>query len=266
MSNTTQSLSLLLQHIENSQLKNSKIILCHSKDWLNSIESNRLDIELYNTQHDCTEYEFHTLKKIWDDSANEDFYALYLHCKGSSKNDFEFQKACAWSEYMLDATVTNSEMCIQHLNSGADLVGCMWYWHYKGNFFWCNSQYIRQLPNPLQFLHSGRYFCEYWCSYAYWNNQFKLPAIKNLFYLPLTSDNDFIKLKTAGFKPDHSKKTVFTGDFAQMIERKNYLAYDRIEVNNSDFNLYKNMFAKYINYDGVIVNTDLLMEFDLNSI
>jgi len=59
---------------------------------------------------------------------------------------------------------------------------------------------------------------------------------------------------------------VFTGDFAQMIELKNYLDYDRIEVNNSDFNLYKNMFAKYINYDGVIVNTDLLMEFDLNSI
>jgi hypothetical protein len=86
------------------------------------------------------------IRKFWQDSNELDFYGLYLHCKGSSKTDIlEFENGLRWASLMMYGVIDNSDTCLYHLNQGCDLVGSMWHWHYKGNFYWFNSTYVKQI-------------------------------------------------------------------------------------------------------------------------
>jgi hypothetical protein len=199
-----------------------------------------------------SQFEYPALKRIWDDSQNKEFFGLYLHCKGASKTDEqEFQNGLAWLEYMLYGLVDNMELCLDHLSKGADLVGSMWYRHFKGNCFWFKSEYIRGLMNPMTMDTNNRYHAEYWCAQNYWWGKYKYPMVKNLFYIPLNSDNDFIELKRSGYKPDLNQRNKCC-DIGAVISSNNYTIFNDIELSIEDSNKYKSEIIKFSNYDSVI--------------
>jgi hypothetical protein len=178
------------------------------------------------------DFEYPALNRLWLDSHDEDFYALYLHCKGSSKIDeVEFQNGLAWMHYMAVGVIDNYLICLKHLDQGADLVGSMWYRHFKGNFFWAKSSYLRTLVGPYHIDVSNRFNAEYWCSQAYWYSKgLKLPKVKNLFYLPITADDQFLPLLKEGQLPNFYER-VFCPDLIKAKASGNYMIYDDIVLN-----------------------------------
>lgn len=201
---------------------------------------------------DGSQFEYPALKKIWDDSQTYNFYGLYLHCKGASKTDEEqFQNGIAWLEYMLYGLVDNMDLCLDHLRSGADLIGSMWYRHFKGNCFWFKSEYIRGLIDPMTMDTNNRYQAEYWCAQHYWWGRHRYPMVKNLFYIPLNSDNDFIELQRNGYKPDLNQRNKCC-DIGAAISSNNYTIFNDIEMSIEDNHKYKSEIIKFSNYDSVI--------------
>ena len=256
MVNTKSSLLHIINTIKNSNLKSEKIIIVHSLNWekYDFLTDSNLDIEYFDSGCDDTVYEYPALQKLWKDSANLDFYGLYLHCKGSSKSDSEkFANAIQWSTIMMYGVVTNSDLCLYHLDSGSDFVGSMFHWHFKGNFFWFKSEYVKQLIDPMELSPTYRFHCEFWGLYSYSWGKYPLPKIKNLFYLPIKNDDDFINIKKL---PSLFDKNILTEPFSEFLQKGYYAAYDIILVNGLEFHAYKYEFKKYLNYDGVVINMD----------
>lgn len=197
-------------------------------------------------------FEYPALQRIWQDSQSEDFFGLYIHCKGASKIDIDqLQNGLAWLEYMLYGLVDNMDLCIDHLTRGADLVGSMWYRHFKGNCFWFRSDYVRGLMSPMSMDITNRYHAEYWCSQNYWWGEHRYPKVKNLFYIPLNSDNDFIELKRNGYVPCLNERNV-CNDIEAAIKSNNYTIFNDINISLSDYNKYNNEIIKFSNYDSNI--------------
>ena len=197
-------------------------------------------------------FEYPALQRIWQDSQSEDFFGLYIHCKGASKIDIDqLQNGLAWLEYMLYGLVDNMDLCIDHLTRGADLVGSMWYRHFKGNCFWFRSDYVRGLMSPMSMDTTNRYHAEYWCAQNYWWGGYKYPKVKNLFYIPLNSDNDFLQLKRSGYVPDLNEESV-CNDIQAAITSNNYTIFNNINISLSDYNKYNNEIIKFSNYDSNI--------------
>ena len=220
-----------------------------------SILKNKLDKYWNNVivvNSNSSQFEYPALKRIWDDSQVEDFYGLYLHCKGSSKTDEEqFQNGLAWLEYMLYGLVDNINLCLDHLKSGADLVGSMWYRHFKGNCFWFKSEYIRGLMNPMTMDITSRYQAEYWCSQNYWWGRYKYPKVMNLFYMPIETDNDFIKLKSKNYIPSLTDRNKCC-NISEVISKNNYSIYNDLDLTWNDFYLFKDEIVKHANYNSII--------------
>lgn len=206
---------------------------------------------------------------MWEDSKNEKFYALYLHLKGSSKTDErQFENALCWMDYMLYGVVDNWIICKQHLDAGADLVGSQWHWHFKGNFWWAKSSYLRSLPDPMLLSHD-RYAAEYWCCWGLWHRGFPKPAVKNLFYTDgIIDDSLYLQARSVAFPPNLSTKTIFIDrqmdnrhgeTIDQFLERKFYCAFDRIRIPSSRVHLLVRL-ADFLNYDGSIAIGDNLYD------
>lgn len=232
-----------LSHIS-EKLRNSDI----PKDNLQFIDSNRHES---NNLNEAGEYP--ALNKLWLDSHTDNFYALYLHCKGASKtNETELLNSLAWADYMLYGLLDNYKLCLEHMNNGADLVGSMWYRHFKGNFFWIRSDYARKLHGPYELNTSNRLSAEYWCSQSYWQYpNTPLPKVKNLYYLPIKTDNDFLNLSLIKYIPSFTNKNKCI-DLKAVINSKNYSVYDQLELRKEDFDENHNQIHKYINYDSII--------------
>ena len=220
-----------------------------------SILKNKLDKYWNNVivvNSSSSQFEYPALKRIWDDSQVKDFYGLYLHCKGSSKTDEEqFQNGLAWLEYMLYGLVDNINLCLDHLKSGADLVGSMWYRHFKGNCFWFKSEYIRGLMNPMTMDITSRYQAEYWCSQNYWWGRYKYPKVMNLFYMPIETDNDFIKLKSKNYIPSLTDRNKCC-NISEVISKNNYSIYNDLDLTWNDFYSFKDEIVKHANYNSII--------------
>lgn len=239
---------------------NIKIYICKNNDLPNVDRSfnflrSKLDRYWDNVivvNSSGSEFEYPALQKIWEDSQNEDFYGLYLHCKGASKvDDEQLQNGLAWLEYMLYGLVDNIDSCLAHLSKGADLVGSMWYRHFKGNCFWFRSDYVRGLMRPMTMDITNRYHAEYWCAQNYWWGGYRYPKVKNLFYIPLNSDNDFIELKRNGYIPDLSEMNV-CNNIEEAIKSNNYTIFTDINISLSDYNKYNTDIIKFSNYDSNI--------------
>ena len=199
-------------------------------------------------------FEYPALDKCWVDSQTSEFYGLYLHCKGASKvNETEFMNGLAWLRYMLYGVVCHSEVCIAHMDKGADLVGSMWYRHFKGNCFWFKSSYVRGLIRPNALNTADRYIAEYWCSQAYWFNQgIALPRVKNLFYLPIEKDADFLALSETGYNPELSHIT-YCSDLTSLVANPDYSVFDELVITKEEHDRYAGEIFKYMNYDASIV-------------
>ena len=197
-------------------------------------------------------FEYPALSKLWQDSQHDDFYGLYLHCKGSSKQDgVEFDNGSAWLYYMLFGLVDNSDVCIGHLDAGADLVGAMWYRHFKGNCFWFKSDYIRGLKDPLMLDQNNRFQAEYWCAQQYWWGGYRYPKVKNLFYIPIESDKDFIKFKLDNFIPEINERNECS-DIEYAIRNNHLSVYNEIKITEDEMVKYRNVLNQYTNYNSVI--------------
>jgi hypothetical protein len=255
---TAESLDNLLSRISCSAIANREITLIHGSDWDGQINEHGLNINYFNCGYDTQSlYEFPALSKMRQDGIDEDYYGLYLHVKGASKTDEQqWQNALAWQDYMMQCLVDRAETCIQHLQRGADYVGSQWHWHWKGNFFWHRSQYTRQLVEPMSMDLDYRNNCEHWSSYSYWWGRYPLPRIKNMFYLPLTSDDDYIKLKQANYQPEWDKKNEFNSTLQSLIDNPWYGAFDIMRLTGEEIANYRDFIKKYLNYDSVVIDSD----------
>jgi hypothetical protein len=119
--------------------------------------------EVTNCSGNSQLFENPTINLINDFSKeNPNCYILYLHTKGIrySKED---GKENDWINYMLYFLVEEYKNCISILNSKYDTVGCDYSIdldqnvfngyepyppppHYSGNFWWANSNYLKNLP------------------------------------------------------------------------------------------------------------------------
>ena len=255
----------IIDKIKSSNLKSEKIIIVHSNDWIPYDFLTNLDIEYVNSGFPASHYEYPAIRKLWQDSKELDFYGLYLHCKGSSKTDtLEFENGLRWATLMMYGVIDNSKVCIEHLNKGADLVGSMWHWHFKGNFYWFNSTYVKQIADPYLFDLDYRNNCEFWATYAYWWGRYELPKIKNLFYLPsLLKDTEFINIDTL---PSLFQKKVIASNFYEYLVKQEYFAFDVISLTNNEFDQFRHTLKKFLNYDGIIINTDTRQIINYDSI
>lgn len=96
-------------------------------------------------------YEGQTLIQLWSDAQVEDFDVCYVQNKGAVSG---FTAMVAnWRDVLNHCILTEWTNCVQKLkdcdllgvadrNSVGNLL--------SGNFWWAKSEYIRQLPNPLE--------------------------------------------------------------------------------------------------------------------
>ena len=238
--NTCNSLAYLYKKISNSNLKDIPIILVHDSNF-NYYDLNEYDLNIKYKLGEDNSFEYPCLHKIWVDSSLETFHGLYLHCKGSSKTEnSEIANSIAWMHYMLIGLINNADFCVNYLNNGADLVGSMWYRHFKGNFFWFNSSYVSKLINPEALKNNGRFAAEYWCATHYWYDKtVAMPVVKNLYYLPIKDDSSFLELKNKNYIP-HLKEKYTCEDIDSVIKSNYYGIFNEIKNVES--------ISKYLSY------------------
>jgi hypothetical protein len=207
-------------------------------------------------------FEYPTLHRLWQDAQHEDFCALYLHTKGASKTEErDLLNAEAWIDFMLYGVVDNWRTSMEHLDRGADLVGSEWYWHFKGNFWWGKSSYLRHLPNPKDITGNMRFNAEYWCAWGLWKSDFPKPAVKNLFYVQgLDADSMFSAAREHAFPPALDRREIFIDrrldashpeTIEEFLARRYFRAFDEIHILEGSAHLCTQL-KDYLNYDGRI--------------
>jgi len=161
----TGDIDITLEQIEllNSTglLEKSEVVLCSHYD-----EGNHKDLVQYLTQYSSNNkfrhfgesykewYEYTTcleLQKQCNESSDE-FYALYIHNKGSYTRTVGNYN---WRKYMEYFCIEKWKECVEKLDEGYELVGAAFtdnteeynpnITHYfAGNFFWARSSYIKK--------------------------------------------------------------------------------------------------------------------------
>lgn len=267
--NTRESLDNICKHLDSLGLaKESQIIVCCSQGYsakISPILEELPDHVIYEYGSGPETWEFPTLSKLYSDSFDMDFHCLYLHAKGASKTrEIDIQNALAWQDTMLHGVVENYRVCVEHMNNGADLVGSLWHGHFKGNYWWSDSRYIRTLHDPLM-LSANRLMAEQWCSMGCWLRDMEMPRIKNLFYLHgLETDEHFTHARAANKLARLSEKIDLTDkrlDPNQSLTVPEFLklgfkcAIDRINIISDDYHLIPEL-SRLLNYDGVIQVVD----------
>jgi hypothetical protein len=101
-----------------------------------------------------------------------EFYGLYLHTKGTSAVS-ETQNS--WRQFMMYFLVANYKICLDILNRGFYTCGVNYLGaptkHYAGNFFWFDSNYVKQLDYiPKQEI-CDRFKAEFWLFNKYVKNK-----------------------------------------------------------------------------------------------
>ena len=134
---------------------------------------NILDIR---TTDKPTIYEGSTLKHLYNFSLKQDNPILYFHSKGSSLSlenikYFPNKNSYDWRNLMQYFCIEKYKDCLDLLNTH-DVVGVNWeshpQFHFSGNFWWANSEYIRKLPDPLDlenFVRFNRCSMEFWIGF-----------------------------------------------------------------------------------------------------
>lgn len=101
-----------------------------------------------------------TMRKIYEDSQNDDFLALYAHTKGITSvsrhlKQFDIDRHITyyyWRDYLNWGVIENWKKCTEALEKGYDMASVNFmiypYPHYSGTFWWSKSSYIRTLPDP----------------------------------------------------------------------------------------------------------------------
>lgn len=117
-----------------------------------------------------SDYEFSTLKYIQAFIENRNtFFAFYIHTKAVSHPISEGGKH--WRDYMNYYNITRFQDNIDKLKEGYDTCGVKlippgnFPYHYSGNFWWANSDYIKTLKPIHKLDTTNRFEAEMWiCS------------------------------------------------------------------------------------------------------
>lgn len=119
-------------------------------------------------------YEYETLRMIWEHSKRDDGLVWYVHTKGVSKTEEEWEKNKSlyqevlqvdsleilrrhekeWRHYMQHFVIRQHGRCIESLTDH-DVVGASWredpFPHFSGNFWWARSSYLKGLTDPYKY-------------------------------------------------------------------------------------------------------------------
>ena len=170
-------LEYLINHINKS-----KLIKKLEKIYINNIGI-PISENKYGKKYDICNYssngqlcEHPTINKLKEMSENINNYnILYLHSKGITH---DYGKKCIndWIDMMVYFIIYNHDICIEQLNKGYQAVGCNYTTnlsyapsHFSGNFWWGDSDYIKQLPlldsdslNVENRFKNNRWDAEFW--------------------------------------------------------------------------------------------------------
>lgn len=119
-----------------------------------------------------TEYEFPTLS-VLDAKAKEQneepFFAFYFHTKGVTYPNHPHRHGGDMFRAFLNHYVIRLwQKNIDALSSGSDVSGAGWSVesaypaHYRGNFWWADSEYIKKLPDIDTLDRTNRFTAEFW--------------------------------------------------------------------------------------------------------
>jgi hypothetical protein len=114
---------------------------------------NHEKVRIVYISSDTTLYERPTLNKLYDRCQDENCKVLYLHSKGvrytlDTPNNV-IVPIKAWVKYLCYFNIERYQDCLDVLNS-YDVCGTEWLLnHFRGNFWWANSYYIRCLPSSI---------------------------------------------------------------------------------------------------------------------
>jgi len=141
------------------KLKNSGLLDCADKIYYSIVGKQQVTLpENFECRYKNKKFkvaELPLLEILREDSKKDDFYCLYLHTKGSSRNYLKTPKGVGriWRNYLDYFNIEQWKKCVTLLDS-YDTVGTSlkksagWYLdHYSGNFWWANSDYISTLPS-----------------------------------------------------------------------------------------------------------------------
>ncbi len=155
-----------------------------------------------------TGYEMKTLDLLWKKAQNEDFYLYYFHTKGVSmdghscalhQKKYPFfkmreksMKECSekW-RLLMEYFIFDRYTCDIHaLNKGFNLYGVIPRYeggipYFSGNFWWADSEYIRELPD-IDASGENRYTAEFWVGLnKKWHPYVPYHSLINMYYSPV---------------------------------------------------------------------------------
>jgi hypothetical protein len=119
-------------------------------------------------------YENMTINSMLEFAKNSptEFYGLYLHTKGTTAVS-ETQNS--WRQFMMYFLVKNYKICVDILNRNFYTCGVNYLSaptkHYAGNFFWFNSNYLKQLDYISNQDICNRFKGEFWLFNKYVKNK-----------------------------------------------------------------------------------------------
>jgi hypothetical protein len=114
---------------------------------------------IYSRDSDKSISETITLKKIWDDSIENDSNILYLHTKGMTSYYnhlgpdviLKHKQYYYWRQLMNWGVLERWRECVEALKTH-DTAGCNYIaepsGHFCGNFWWTKSSHVRRLSDP----------------------------------------------------------------------------------------------------------------------
>lgn len=137
---------------------------------------------VFYESEDGSSYEFPSLEKMRDLSATEEFYALYLHAKGSSlsqkladQEQVPFDTVCKnvknWRKLMEYYVITKWHTAVNVLDDGYLTYGCLLKYvqpiwqakpHYSGNMWWATSEAIQMTNTISEEYKRNRWNAEFW--------------------------------------------------------------------------------------------------------
>lgn len=120
------------------------------------------------------QFEFPTLKYMWNHCQTHDGSVLYLHTKGATRPGHPVDQ---WRQMMLHFCVKKWQHTLHHLYDH-DAVGCNIQQqqdknYFSGNFWWAKSSYIKTLPDPNRYV-SNRIQAELWVGMNPINNFYNM--------------------------------------------------------------------------------------------
>ncbi len=115
-------------------------------------------------------YEFPTLYILEINARTQQpFYCYYIHAKGVSHKTEPRKTESYWfRKYLQHYVIGRWNDCLQAIKDGCDTAGAQWVGegefnrHYRGNFWWADSEYIKTLPSISTLDTTNRFLAEFW--------------------------------------------------------------------------------------------------------